>query len=186
LFINVFFITCGFCQQKNNWIEKFDSNFYGSNADYTFNYERYLKYSKSQDGIKFIPFSYGINALNIMYKDTGDIKYLESNKKLVDNLISTAIPLPRSWDKDKNKKYKGWVVKREAPKHVIGKDWQLYEGYIYRYVAQYLYILKEKEIINTYPEIFREHYQKALEFLENQVWNKWEERSLLKNGNMAS
>lgn len=196
-FIIFFFFSTTTCQAQKKvdiWVKKFKSEFYASyQKNKRSSFAKYKKLSASQNAHHFMYLSIGVNALNMMYEATGDMKYLEDNTKLIKNVINHSVKLPVQWNYDKKtklssvgqEKFMGWKVRSEnASSRVKNRDWMLYEGYLFRYVMQYLYILKEYNIIDKYPK-YEEDYKKILTYVKYNVWNKWEQRSLLNRGDYS-
>src|SRR5690625_815884 len=73
----------------------------------------------------FILISYYIDANNIMYDKTGDIKYLKLNDVALRKF------------KSKNGPFLGEFYKHEQNYELHGKESSLLEGYLYRYIANY-------------------------------------------------
>lgn len=198
--IFLLFLYCLWCQpcksqdSETYWIDKFDASFYGGVVGKgVFNDSRYFSFSKSGDAHKFIALSYVVNALNIMYKATGNIKYLETNRTIIKNVIDNSVKVPLEWSGKKadgnrngNMKayYNAWLVRSNAPKQIFGRDWMLYEGYFFRYVGQYLYILHKNHLEQKYS-VFRKSYDSTLAYVENDVWGKWKNRSLLEKSSLT-
>src|SRR5699024_10018712 len=171
------------------------STFYTSYANNKLSsYDKYKRLSTSKNAYHFMPLSFGINALNIMYETTGDMKYMEANRGLIENVIDASIDIPRQWNYKAKastvqpvdpKTYRGWIVRSEqVGPRVKGRDWMLYEGYLYRYVMQYLYILKKNGLTNKYPK-YNKAYNKIFSYVERNVWNKWLERSIKESGDRS-
>ncbi len=77
----------------------------------------------------FIIISFFINSNNVMYEKTKDVKYLQSNEKVLKNF------------RTKNGTFKAKFNKNEQNYELNDKESSLLEGYLYRYMAQYYYIL---------------------------------------------
>lgn len=88
----------------------------------------------------FILISYYIDSNNIMYDKTGAIKYLKLNDVALRKF------------KSKNGPFLGEFYKHEQNYELHGKESSLLEGYLYRYLANYYYLLfkLDKEQLKAY------------------------------------
>ena len=184
--LSFLFISCSVGQDSAEfWKNKFDAALFSEYKDNKFSSrEKYNKLSKSADQLHFMALSYGVNALNTMYKATNDLKYLEINSEIIKNVIDKSVPLSTNNKRNSKTPYKGWVAKSRVKEYNIDKDIQLYDGYLFRYVAEYLYLIHTNELMNSSSEL-KESYNIVLNYLENDVWKRWYEESIAEKGDLS-
>ncbi len=110
-------------------------------------------YSKSNNSYNFMAIGYFFNANNLMYKSTNQIKYLESNMDVLENLIFDK----RSRGNYMKNKWPISVAKSHMTANQNGLESLVYEGYFFRYLAEFYSIIKDNglfkdrqvEILNT-------------------------------------
>jgi hypothetical protein len=158
---------------KKKWIQKFDLTFFSRDSLYG-SQKRVNAMSKSGNAAAFIALGYSVDALNTMYEATKDLKYLKANKDIIENIINSSTV---SSIKSGNTRYRSWTIRSENSKfdNIKGQDWMLDEGYVFRYVAAYLYLLKKDNILIAHPE-YKNSYNLTLNYLEQDVWDKWQKK----------
>ena len=130
----------------------------------TYSYKEIFKFSKSNNAYNFIAIGYFINANNIMYKKTKDKKYLEYNITVIESMIlknNKANYIKNKWVMNVSSKNQNSVVN--------GKEHLISEGYFFRYLGEFLDILKK-------DKIYTEYHTTILESLVYS-FNKWEDKS---------
>ena len=102
------------------------------------NLDKLLKRSRNNNVLNFMELSYSMNANTLMYEKTKDKKYLEIGNSIIANVFNF---------KENTNKFNSskWKFNSKAPKsqHLVGKEVFLFEGYLLRYIAEYLFFTKE-------------------------------------------
>lgn len=112
----------------------------------------------------FILISYYIDANNIMYKKTGEIKYLKLNNTVITHFKQ---------QQKKKGTFKARFYSNERAYALNGKESILMEGYLYRYLANYYHIILELK-----DKIIRENnLDTDFSFVENR-FIEWYHRSV--------
>ncbi|MFH2141499.1 MAG: T9SS type A sorting domain-containing protein, partial [Bacteroidota bacterium] len=106
--------------------------------------------------------AYGIDALISMYSATDDDVYIDSAFALIKNVIDSAKNY-NEYDDD----YLGWISTG------TGKEEQLYEAYLFRYVTKLLRVIYQTPSLYS---TFWGQYSAALTFVEEHIWEKWYSR----------
>lgn len=123
-----------------------------------------------------------LGAINSMLiADYDDIR-AELQVQLIENLISTS---RESGQIDENQSpfkdgYRTWVSKRDNG--TLNQEVSLYEGYVFFYIAQFLYYSKQKSWYAN-SKLNQKRWMDILAFVENNIWTKWYERCLPVKGN---
>ena len=145
---------------------KFDSLMLSkTNINY---FDRVMNAAKSGNSMSFLYLGYNINARNTMFKATKNLKYLQQNQEIILAIIEAG----RNDNTDKGLTL-SWRANSSSPKDriVVGKEVMLYEGYLFRYVSEYCYILKSlngrTQLTDNLPFMIE-----AVEF----TWEKWYKR----------
>lgn len=97
-----------------------------------------LPKSKSGNSYDFLLISYVISGNNRMYEATKDLSYLKKNNTLIHNIQKSA----------KGTKSVGniWIAKikpNESNFAMNNKEFRLFESYLFRYIAEYYYLLSQ-------------------------------------------
>jgi hypothetical protein len=135
-----------------------------------------IRLSKSKDSHNFMKLRRSLGTLNAFISVSHDSYSIKQEKTLIDNVIHSAevskdIPNNHYSRKDH---YKGWVSRaNNATKNLEEVE---YEGYLFSYVAQFLYLLKENGWIRK-SQKNRHWWKKTLAFVEKNEWKKWYSRS---------
>lgn len=129
-----------------------------------------LKYSKSNNSYNFMAIGYFFDANNIMYQKTKDKKYLEANWQVYNSLFN------KSQNKKSyyNSKWSINVNKSHSSANFNGMGSLVYEGYFFRYLANFYDILKK----NNLYENTREDILEALVY----TFNRWSKPSVKRYG----
>ncbi|MCC6287671.1 MAG: hypothetical protein IT249_07285 [Chitinophagaceae bacterium] len=114
-----------------------------------------------------------------MYKATGHIMYFNVLKNFIDTLIAQAatsntIQGNRYEYKDN---FKGWIYKTNDGE-LFGMEVPLSEGYIMRYLFEFIYLAKKYGVVENNAEWCR----KTLTWLTENEWTKWRSRSIRQFG----
>ncbi|MFT3748303.1 MAG: hypothetical protein QM768_08310 [Agriterribacter sp.] len=131
------------------------------------------------DAYYFMPVRDRFGAWLSMYKATGDTIYFNVLKNFIDTLIFQAKPSniiegSRYAYKDK---YEGWIYKTNDGK-LFGLEVPLSEGYIMRYIFEFVYLAKKYGVAENNAEWCR----KTLLWLTENEWTKWRNRSIRQFG----
>lgn len=123
-------------------------------------FKKILRYAKSQNSYHFMAIGYFFNANNIMYNSTGDSKYLDYNLKVYNELFGESSKANYSKNRWNIK-----VPKAHMSSGFNGKESVTYEGYFFRYLAEFYDIIAENDL-------YGEHQASILQSLEF-AYNKW-------------
>lgn len=125
------------------------------------------KTSLQGSSLDFLYLSYNINARNIMFKATKDVKYLQQNFNIITNTLNAG-------KRGKNNGFV-WFAHSKSPKYasVNNKEVILYEGYIFRYIAEYQYLVEKNLDWNEVKKL-----QIPVNYTES-VFLKWYNRSMV-------
>jgi hypothetical protein len=148
-----------------DYINKFDSLVYSKNNINSFS--KVMNAAKSGNSMFFMYLSYNINARNTMYRATSNIKYLTQNHEIISAIIDAG-----KYNSEGNNSLK-WIANSSSPKdkQVLGKEVMLYEGYLFRYVAEYSYIIQNSNFSNS---VIKELYV-PIEVIQS-TYDKWYKR----------
>lgn len=136
--------------------------------------------SSSGNSYNFMELRGTLGALNTLISKTGDERLINQAIILIDNIINTAQVskrIPRSKFKYKDD-YLGWIATQTNNRNegVQYQEVPLFESYLFLYITQFLYLLKEN---NWFEKSLNNRlwWHKALAFIETNEWEKWYERS---------
>lgn len=112
--------------------------------DYKLNVSNPQVYKEAKEGNSyyFMSIGYYINANNIMYKKTKDLTYLNSNKTILNAIMKAG----SSNSKGKKWEWKARFNDKKKFSAVDDKEIPLYEGYLFRYVVEYIYIIQQSNL----------------------------------------
>ena len=122
-----------------------------------------LPLSRSADSWDHYDLSYSVDACVVMFRATGERRYLDRALTFVENVAAAARPstsLPNSTFHDR---YQGWASSKSGEG---GDEVPLYESYFWRYGTALLVAMKKS---GAYPDRCR----KLLDFAEVNVFEKW-------------
>lgn len=131
--------------------------------------------SLSADSWDLYSLSYSIDANITMLQATGKTQYLDRALFYVENVISKAQQskkLPNSQFKDS---YLGWSNHSSPSQGNDGREYPLFESFLWRYVSKMLYIICEREDIAQSTK-YAQRYQDILNFTEKHIYEKWSSR----------
>jgi len=184
-----FFITifCSSCvSQNNNKIKDFYSLYTRDGKVDLSEKINAVNKSRSGDSYQFMELRRPLGALNTIISVTSDSALIQEQITLINNVLDTAkksknIPNNKSEFKDD---YKGWVAVNTNTKNESSKyqEIPLFESYSFLYIAQFLYLLKENDWVEKSDENMK-WWKSTLAFIEQNIWQKWYDRSLHKYGN---
>ncbi|WP_262250022.1 hypothetical protein [Parapedobacter soli] len=173
-------------QGQSLWLESFERELSGEEGFHpdgkkknTLN--QILTISKSGNSFNFMYLGPLVDALNNMYLASDDEKYLKYNHQILENLITA------STDSKIKKGAKSWYVSsnQEAYSGANGNEWMLFEGHLFRYIVQYLYIVQDR-FSKLESEDIKSNFSKQVEFVVLNVWDKWITHSVATHGDLTN
>lgn len=184
---SLLFLTILFCPQMAKGQEKFSfKSFQNTFKKEIAEKSQKIRKKKDINSYNFMSLRKELGALNAMIVKTQDSTLINEQILLINNLMDQAkqsdqIKKNRYKYKDN---YKGWIVTNSNKRNQSTryKEVPLFESYSFFYIAQFLYILKqngwvEKSLKN------KSWWNKTLNFIENNEWEKWYSRSIRPKGN---
>src|SRR5690625_2633803 len=132
-----------------------------------------INISMSNDSYQFMSLRKYLGGLNTIINQTKDTSLIKEQILIIDNLIKTAQTSNVIAHSKKYKdNYKGWISKSKHESIEI----PLYESYSFIYITEFLYILDKIGWKNETVQN-KNWWNGTLEFIENNEWKKWRERS---------
>lgn len=163
---------------NNNWQNLFEQSYYSGYRGFAPLKVDWLKFSNSDRITDLQPLSYGLDAILAMYETTDSICYIDdaitiTNNNIKRSQVTDLIPGNRFKFKDS---YRGWIEDGTDTSSVVyHTETELSEIYFYQYVSRLL-----KDIHNNRKlyknERYRNFYNRTLDFIEINIWDKWESR----------
>lgn len=147
-------------------------------AAWTNEYETYFDASMAADSWKLYNLGYAIDANTTMYLASNAVdrrKYIERALLYINNVISFAdvsSEIPTSQYKDA---YMGWPELSHPLLEEHGREYPLYESYMWRYVTKLLYVIKNDAALYA---AYKKDYDAILAFTEMNMFKKWYNRGL--------
>ncbi|UFH32250.1 hypothetical protein LNP04_00685 [Chryseobacterium sp. C-71] len=136
------------------------------NADYPYSFKAVKALAEGNNSYDYMAIGYFVNANNIMYEKTKDKYYLDCNMDILRPMflkgLKGSAPKSRVM-KVSSKNQNAWIN---------GSESVTFEGYFYRYLGEYLFIIKKN---NLYPDA----QAQLLNGLQ-QGFNKWYNKSMTK------
>lgn len=129
-------------------------------------------FSKSKNAYDFMALGYFLNANTNMYLKTGNVAYLESNLAVIKPILldnSSASYTKNNWKMN--------VAKGNQNAVVNGQEHLISEAYFFRYVGEFLYVIRERGLFKNYQG----DILKGLEY----SFSKWKDRSFAKYGDYS-
>jgi hypothetical protein len=175
LFAAIFILSTNVLAQKN-WKNMFDQEYASVCTSTETIRENYLNKSTSGDSYDFMSISNILDALQCMYLSTGEEFYRNDLIKIIDNILSTAqVSKNITGNKYEYKdNYLTWISKNRLNSY--NNEAPLFEGYIFRFITQFIYNLHEEGWTNLSNEN-QNWYNRTLQFIEKNIWEKWANRS---------
>lgn len=143
-------------------------------------YSTYRPKSLSGDEWTMYNMAYALDAEYMMFKATGDTKYLDRALEYINNMIGTARVSSSFSTSQYKDSYLTWVNHSHPQLGDDGKEWALFESYGWRYVTALLYAMKQNTTVYN-NGFYRGQYDHILQFTERNIWDKWYSRDK-KNG----
>lgn len=125
-----------FAQTKVSYVNSYNKLL---NGNYAYNSNVIKGFSKGNNAYNYIALCYYIDANNIMYKKTSDLKYLDYNIQ-----VFNAIHLSDNTQLSSRRTIK--VNSKNQNANSNGKESVNFEGYYYRYLGEFIDIIKSKGI----------------------------------------
>ena len=167
LFVGFLFINYSFGFQKNDQIRKsYDEILCNPSKSTTNSLAQIKQFAESGNPNWFLRIGYFVDANNIMYKATKDSKYLKINADILGIIDSQGEKL------SVGKKWIAKIGQDDINKDVDNQEFMLYEGYLLRYAAELVYLVKKNGLISQIS-----NYNTCLNFVEGN-FKKWRSRSL--------
>lgn len=160
LLISIFSFCCFFCSMANDKFQLLFDNEIGRTKD------QRLKEAKEGNPYYFMILGYYINANDIMYTKTKDVKYLQNNVPIINAIISAG---KINNVEKKGNIWRGTYKDKVKFSSVENKEVPLYEGYVFRYIAEFQYLL-------SLDHISLKNNHLTLNFIRDN-FDKWIERS---------
>ncbi|MGN6195903.1 MAG: hypothetical protein ACTHOB_13260 [Ginsengibacter sp.] len=179
-FFTILNISCKSQPIDSNWKGLFEKSYYEGYRGFPPLKDYWITLSNSKRVTAFEPLSYGLDAILAMYEATGSVKYIADAIMLTNNIIKKAkttnkIPGNRFRLKDE---YKGWIEDgADSTSGIFHSETVLSEIYFFQYVGRLLKDIHNNEKLYQKP-YFKEFYNKTLDFIENNIWRKWESRGI--------
>jgi hypothetical protein len=135
--------------------------------------------STSNDVIDLQPLSYGLDAILAMYEATDSSTYLNDAILITNNVTDKAkVTSKISGNKSPYKdKYLGWIDRNPKEASAYMKEAVLSEIYFFQYVTRLLKDIRKNDSIYRIPE-YKNFYFQCLNFIESNIWEKWENRGI--------
>jgi hypothetical protein len=135
----------------------------------------YRKASTSADSWQYYNLGYAMDAAVSMYAATGKTEYLDRALLYANNTIATAKPSKSISTSQFKDDYLAWGSKSHPDGQDGGKEYPLYESYMWRYVTNMLVVMKNdpKVMANA---TYKAQYDKVLTFSEKNMFDKWMSR----------
>lgn len=127
--------------KSQDFKQKYDSILLSNNVS---SLKKIYGFAKSSNPNDFVKLSYYIDANNMMYQSTGEKKYLDYNYTIVEYLISSG----KKDTKNSNlsRRWTARIGQHQSNAHMNGKEFILYEGYLFRHLANFAYLVKKSQL----------------------------------------
>ncbi len=133
-----------------------------------------LKFTQSNNSYNFMAIGYFFDANNLMYEKTKDKRYLEANWQVYDSLFGST--------QTKSNYYKSkWSIKvnkSHSSAKFNGMGSLVYEGYFFRYLANFYDIIKSENLYTNKSDLIKE----SLEF----TFERWSAPSIKRYGDQTN
>lgn len=170
---------------KTDWPNLFEQSYCKGYKDFQPLKIYWLKLSNSTLVTDLEQLSYGLDAVLAMFETTDSVSYLDDAIAITKNNIGKSQVTGLVADNRFRLKdtYRGWIDRSNDTSSILyHTESVLTEIDFYQYVCRLL-----KDIYNN-REIYRkarykDFYNQTLDFVESNIWDKWESRGLRFNGN---
>lgn len=169
--ILLFHFPKGYCQGIN-FLHLFDSTVKGNKStNIDMSLSSLLQKASRGNSLNFMEMGSFVNGNNIQFLNTNDVKYLFNSQKLIEKIIANS-------DSDVRSKGNLWRLKDNGAaklKAYNNLENALFEGYLFRYVGEFLFLAKKSgHKMEKIP----------ISFLKNN-FDKWYDRSLKIHGDAS-
>lgn len=151
------------------WAKAYDSVWSTSDKN------QYRKMSTSNDSWQFYNLAYEIDADVSMFEATGQTKYLDEALLLTNNTIKSAKVSSSIKTSQYKDSYLGWGSFSHPDGQDGGKEYPLYESYMWRYVTNMLVAMHADAPVMANAN-YKSQYDKILAFSEKNMFDKWASR----------
>lgn len=111
----------------------------------------------------FMEFGYYVNANNIAYQCSKNLKYLYNNYMVLKGVMD--------YSKNNNDKFKAKYSRLHKRYKENGLEYPTYEAYFFQYAAEFLFTVRKEKLDNTFKEVnisfIEEHFDKWLSLNED-------------------
>lgn len=170
----------------DNWPQLFYQSYYLGFKQQPPLREYWMNLSTSGNVVDLQPLSYGLDAILAMFESTDSTQYLDDAITITNNVMDSSqvterIAGNRSRFKDT---YRGWIERRPHEKDVFMQETVLSEIYFFQYVTRLLKDIHNSASLSEMDE-YSNFYSQTLNFVENNIWDKWENRGTRINAKYA-
>lgn len=151
--------------------EKLYQNRLNNSKEYSVSKMKY--YSKSKNAYHFMTLGYFINANDIMYQNGKNRKYLDLNFEILNTVL-----IEKS-QYDYNNKWLMGVSKNNQNSFINGKESITFEGYFFRYAAEFLDVIKTEGLYLNKQDALLLSVQNAFDKWLNKSESKYNDASNL-------
>jgi hypothetical protein len=169
-------------------VAQWEQRFLGSwNTEHT---NEYLGLSKAGDSWKLYNLAYAMDANVAMFRATGKTQYLDRALLYTNNAIGTAKVSSSISTSQYKDSYLTWPSFSHPDGQDGGREYPLYESYMWRYVTYMLRTMHDTpSVMNN--AAYKSQYDKILAFTERNIYDKWNARGAndniyRQNAHMAS
>ena len=135
-------------------------------------YDLYYPLSNSNDSWQWYSLAWAVNANQTMFEATNETKYLDRALLYINNVIDSAKLSSTFSASQFQDSYLGWVSKSSPDTTENGKEYPLFETFLWRYVTSLLRNMKANNCVYNDPT-YRAQYDSILAFTEKNIYEKW-------------
>lgn len=132
----------------------------------------YLKRARENNSVNFMNLNALVDAYNTLYKTTCDNKYLKENYQLIETILSNAAK-----EKVLSGNERHVFLVKDPKSSLYHQEVLLYEGYIFRYIAEFSYLLSQSKWKPT-----EESEQFDIRTVVEKAFFHWYSKSIKTNG----
>jgi hypothetical protein len=178
LIVLLFAYNSSLSQQLNDFKSLFVQSYYNGFENKPPLRQYWMSLSKSRSIIDLQALSYGLDAVLTMFETTDNLTYLNDAISLTDNVINRAhatkdiignVSIYRD-------SYKGWIQNSSGKDTALfNQELVLSEIYFFQYVSRLLKDINNRPFVTKWDK-YRTFYLTTLDFIEKNIWDKWESR----------
>lgn len=142
-FIWILLVFISFTSMGQDFYTKYDSIIESQNKN---NIEKLYKASERGNTYNFVWLSYVVDANNTMYKATKNVKYLNYNLNIVNKLLKSGQTDATNPDLKYSRRWIATIRKGASNDHMNQKEFLLFEGYLFRYLSEFAFLVKTNNI----------------------------------------